>query len=76
VSTKPRGFVIVDKLTNAIDWDAELHSSREEAIESMCNPRQMYVRTAEEVIDGEKYHWSEHYDICEVRNTPITTKEK
>ena len=47
-----RGYIIVDKKTNAIDWDGELHPSIESAIESMTGPHQSMCRTAEEEDDA------------------------
>lgn len=75
---KPRGYIVVDNKTDAIDWDAELHKTREAAIDSLCGSYQMYVRTQEDAAasEGEKYYWQDHYDICEVHNAPTTTNEK
>jgi len=62
------GYVIVDNETHKLDWDCELHRTQQEAIDSMCGPRQMYARTREEAnaSEGEKTYWAEHYTICPV----------
>jgi hypothetical protein len=58
-------YVIVDKETEALDWDAELHESFDAAVASMCGPRHMFVRTEAEV-DDEHELWSNVYEIRRV----------
>lgn len=63
-------YVIVDRVSGAIDWDCDLHATRESAIDSMCGPNHMYVRSPEEVdhnSDAITVYWADDYDICEVR---------
>lgn len=59
------GYVIVDAETNAIDWDAELHPTRDAAIASLTGPRHMYCKSVDEETD-EKTYWGRHYAICTV----------
>lgn len=33
------GHVIIDKETRLIDWDGEVHATREAAIDSLCSSR-------------------------------------
>ncbi|MGO4297114.1 hypothetical protein [Glutamicibacter sp. MCAF14] len=68
-----RGYIIVDKKTNAIDWDGELHTSIESAIESMTGPHQSMCRTAEEEDDAAndgRTAWWRFYSIHAVTDGP------
>lgn len=64
---KPRtlGFIVVDAETKQIDWDGDLHPSREAAIESMTGPRHMYCKSVDEENDDKTY-WGRHYLIAPV----------
>lgn len=64
-SKEPAGFVIVDIKTREIDWDCELHPTREAAFESLTGPCQSYCRTPEEETE-ERTYWGKHYEILAV----------
>ena len=75
--TTPVRFVIVDKITGALDWDGDLHPSREAAIASMCGRHSMYVATPEDVDDRDaiSVYWADDYDICEVHPSKAPNQE-
>lgn len=68
MNREPLGFIIVNKLTNQIDWDGEVHPTREKAIQSLCAG--MYVQTTQEehTDPGIRRHWERDYKIREVRD--------
>ena len=68
-----RGYIIVDKKTNAIDWDGELHTSIESAIDSMTGPHQSMCQTVEEEDDAAndgRTAWWRIYSIHTVTDGP------
>lgn len=62
---EPAGFVVVDIKTRKMDWDGELHLTREAALESLTGPRQMWCRTPEEATD-ERTYYGDVYEILTV----------
>lgn len=67
--SNPIGFVIVDRYTNKIDWDGELHPTVEAAIDSLTGPRQMWCKTPEEENEDKTY-WATAYMLCRVVKEP------
>lgn len=59
------GFVIVDIKTRKLDWDGELHPTREAAIESLTGPHQMWCSTPEESSE-ERTYYGDVYEILPV----------
>ena len=66
---EPLGFVVVDKVSLALDWDGEMHSSREGAIESLTGPHQMWCKYINDETDDKTY-WGRAYMICPVLKEP------
>lgn len=64
---KPRtiGYIVVDNVTKALDWDGELHPTEEDAIESLTGPHQMWCKSIEEETE-ERTFWGTSYMICPV----------
>lgn len=71
-----RGYIIVDKKTNAIDWDCTLHPSVESAIESMTGLHQAMCRTAEEEDDAANEVKTAWWRIYSIHTVTSTTKEQ
>jgi hypothetical protein len=67
---KPRtiGYVVVDVVSKALDWDGEMHPSEEAAIESLTGPHQMWCKSAEEETEDRTF-WGSAYMICAVEAT-------
>lgn len=59
------GFVIVDIKTRQLDWDGELHPTREAAIESLTGKYQWHCRTPEEATEDRTYYGN-YYEILPV----------
>jgi hypothetical protein len=55
------GYVIVDRETHAIDWDGDLHATRESAIQSMTGPHHGFVRTADEEDEDHQVWWNAYW---------------
>ena len=58
------GFVIVDIKTRKLDWDGEMHPTREVAIESLTG-HTWWCRTPEEATD-ERTYYGDVYEILPV----------
>ena len=68
-SGRVKGYIIVDKVTGEIDWDCDLHPTREAAIASMCGANHMYVESREDVDENSdriSVYWADDYEICTV----------
>lgn len=61
----PVGFVIVDIKTRKLDWDGEMHPTREAAIDSLTAGRTWWCRAPEEATD-ERTYYGEVYEILAV----------
>jgi hypothetical protein len=59
------GYVVVDKETQKLDWDGEMHPLRVDAIESLTGPRQMWCKNLEDETEDRTY-WGKAYIICPV----------
>lgn len=55
-------YVIVNKAINNIDWDLELHPTKDACIASLCGPRQPYGNDAHDP----RPDWRELYEIRRV----------
>lgn len=72
--TTIHGYLVVDRKTNAPDWDGELHDTVEDAISSLCDIHS-FARTQEEADAKDLTHWVEVYNIHPVC-MPISTTAK
>ena len=59
------GFVVVDIKTRKMDWDGELHPTREAAVRSLTDGHTWWVRTPGEAADGRTFYGDE-YEILEL----------
>jgi len=59
---EPIGYVVVDSQTNAIDWDGDMHPTREAAIDSLTGPHHMWCKSVEAEDDDHTY-WGKAYTI-------------
>lgn len=62
---QPVGWIIVNGNTDALDWDAELHLTREHALQTLTGPYQGYCREGESA-DEDRRPWTEDYKILPV----------
>jgi hypothetical protein len=64
---KPRtiGYVVVDVQTKKLDWDGDLHPSKDAAVASLTGAGQMWCKSVEEE-DDERTYWGSAYMICPV----------
>lgn len=61
----PLGYIILDINTREPDWDATVHKTREDAVESLTGHRQPYSR-AFAPEDDIRPRWANHYIIARV----------
>lgn len=64
-------YVIVNKETEALDWDDQMYDSADDCIASLCGPYQEFVRTKAEA-DAAHALWSDVYEIRRV--LPVKAK--
>lgn len=58
-------FVIVDRQTREVDWDGEVHATREAAIASLTGPGHYSDDPTDDQALGLGY-WGEAYEIAEI----------